>query len=92
MYVPDCDGDGYYRSTQCHNSVGMCWCVDKHGVELPNSRTRGKPNCDALLMKSKTSSPKISSIDAINDNDDDENDDEDSDEDLEGSADQPLDF
>jgi hypothetical protein len=45
VYIPDCDDEGYYRPTQCHTSVGMCWCVDKHGVEMANSRTRGKPNC-----------------------------------------------
>lgn len=48
VYVPECDADGYYYHTQCHISVGMCWCVDKHGVELPNSRTRGKPNCGEM--------------------------------------------
>nr|CAD7443048.1 unnamed protein product [Timema bartmani] len=46
VYIPDCDDEGYYRSTQCHTSVGICWCVDKHGVEVANSRTRGKPSCD----------------------------------------------
>lgn len=44
-YIPACDAEGYYEHTQCHSSVGMCWCVDKHGVEVPNSRVRGKPNC-----------------------------------------------
>ena len=49
VYIPDCDDEGYYRPTQCHTSVGMCWCVDKHGVEMANSRTRGKPNCGMLF-------------------------------------------
>lgn len=45
-YSPDCDEQGFYRSTQCHNAVGICWCVDKHGVEFANTRTRNnKPNC-----------------------------------------------
>lgn len=44
-YAPACDADGFYRPTQCHNSVGICWCVDKHGVEFANTRTRDKPNC-----------------------------------------------
>lgn len=45
-YAPDCDGQGFYRATQCHSSVGVCWCVDKHGVEFANTRTRGnQPNC-----------------------------------------------
>lgn len=44
-YAPDCDVQGFYKPTQCHNSVGVCWCVDKHGVEFANTRTRAKPNC-----------------------------------------------
>lgn len=86
VYVPECDSDGYYYHTQCHVSVGMCWCVDKHGVELPNSRTRGKPNCETLLGKTKGKPSDIVS------DDDDDDDDDDSDQELEGSADQPLDF
>lgn len=53
VYIPDCDDEGYYRPTQCHTSVGMCWCVDKHGVEMANSRTRGKPNCGEFLSFKK---------------------------------------
>lgn len=45
VYAPDCDAQGFYKATQCHNSVGVCWCVDKHGVEFANTRTRSKPNC-----------------------------------------------
>lgn len=91
VYVPECDTEGYYHPTQCHSSVGMCWCVDKHGVELPNSRTRGKPNCDLLMGKSK-STAKLPQIDDVNNDNDDDEDDDDTDQDLEGSADQPLDF
>jgi len=54
-YVPDCDIDGYYKPTQCHGSVGMCWCVDKHGVEYANTRTRGKPDCVSIIGKSESS-------------------------------------
>lgn len=48
-YAPDCDSQGFYKPTQCHNSVGVCWCVDKHGVEFANTRTRGKPNCGNIF-------------------------------------------
>ncbi|KAL1139994.1 hypothetical protein AAG570_006971, partial [Ranatra chinensis] len=86
VYIPECDSDGYYYHTQCHNAVGMCWCVDKHGVETPNSRTRGKPNCEAIVGKNKGKLTEDVS------DDDDDDDDDDSDQDVEGSADQPLDF
>ncbi|XP_049947819.1 proteoglycan Cow [Schistocerca serialis cubense] len=84
VYIPDCDDEGYYRSTQCHTSVGMCWCVDKHGVEKPNTRTRGKPSCEPPVQRNK-SSPTESE-------DDNDDEDDDTEQDVEGSADQPLDF
>uniref|UniRef100_A0A1B6C9E9 Thyroglobulin type-1 domain-containing protein n=1 Tax=Clastoptera arizonana TaxID=38151 RepID=A0A1B6C9E9_9HEMI len=86
-YVPECDAEGYYHPTQCHSAVGMCWCVDKHGVEVPNSRTRGKPNCDVILG-GKSKPTKLSP----EEDDNDDEDEDDSDQELEGSADQPLDF
>lgn len=45
VYIPDCDNQGYYKPVQCHSAIGMCWCVDKHGVEFANTRTHAKPNC-----------------------------------------------
>lgn len=38
-YVPQCDQHGAYESTQCHTSIGQCWCVDAEGQEVPNTRT-----------------------------------------------------
>ncbi|XP_022179453.1 proteoglycan Cow isoform X1 [Myzus persicae] len=91
VYVPACDAEGYYEHTQCHSSVGMCWCVDKHGVEVPNSRVRGKPNCSALWY-GKEDNQKDKSVDnGILDSDTDM-DDEDGDSEVEGSADQSLEF
>ncbi|XP_068153226.1 proteoglycan Cow isoform X2 [Drosophila tropicalis] len=80
-YAPDCDVQGFYKPTQCHNSVGVCWCVDKHGVEFANTRTRGKPNCESVVNNAAS---------LTSDDEDDEGaDDEDS---AEGSADQMLVF
>lgn len=39
QYVPQCDEHGAYESTQCHASIGQCWCVDANGQEIPNTRT-----------------------------------------------------
>ncbi|XP_045765272.1 proteoglycan Cow [Maniola jurtina] len=44
-YVPACDARGWYRARQCHAALGVCWCVDAHGVERPGSRTKGAPLC-----------------------------------------------
>lgn len=30
---------------QCHSGAGLCWCVDKNGVEFTNTRRRGAPDC-----------------------------------------------
>uniref|UniRef100_A0A3Q1IY26 Uncharacterized protein n=1 Tax=Anabas testudineus TaxID=64144 RepID=A0A3Q1IY26_ANATE len=38
-YVPQCDEHGAYEPTQCHTSIGQCWCVDANGQEIPNTRT-----------------------------------------------------
>uniref|UniRef100_A0A3P8U6S2 Thyroglobulin type-1 domain-containing protein n=1 Tax=Amphiprion percula TaxID=161767 RepID=A0A3P8U6S2_AMPPE len=38
-YVPQCDEHGAYKPTQCHQSIGQCWCVDANGQEIPNTRT-----------------------------------------------------
>ncbi|XP_054635650.1 nidogen-1-like [Dunckerocampus dactyliophorus] len=37
--APQCEEDGSYSSTQCHQSVGQCWCVDASGREITNTRT-----------------------------------------------------
>uniref|UniRef100_A0A3Q4GVY4 Nidogen 1b n=1 Tax=Neolamprologus brichardi TaxID=32507 RepID=A0A3Q4GVY4_NEOBR len=38
-YVPRCDEHGAYEPTQCHQSIGQCWCVDANGQEIANTRT-----------------------------------------------------
>ncbi|EAT34420.1 AAEL013333-PA, partial [Aedes aegypti] len=58
-YAPDCDSQGFYKPTQCHQAVGVCWCVDEHGVEFANTRTRGKPNCG---INYKLFNPKVPEI------------------------------
>lgn len=55
-YIPQCDRDGFYTSTQCHGSSGTCWCVDKNGVEFTNTRRKGKPDCGNVNFKHLLSS------------------------------------
>ncbi|XP_066603602.1 proteoglycan Cow isoform X2 [Prorops nasuta] len=87
--APACDSRGYYRSTQCHRGLGLCWCVDPHGVEFAGTRTRGtKPDCDTIVNKISNNGLKTNSVDL----EDDEDSGVDTSQDLEGSADQPLDF
>ena len=44
-FVPQCKRDGSFEEKQCHASPGQCWCVDKNGKEIEETRTRGKLNC-----------------------------------------------
>ncbi|XP_051893620.1 testican-3 isoform X1 [Pristis pectinata] len=46
IFLPTCDEDGYYKATQCHSSVGQCWCVDRYGNELGGSRSNGHSDCE----------------------------------------------
>ena len=44
-FVPQCDENGAFKKTQCHN--GQCWCVNKNGKELKGTRTEfGNPPCE----------------------------------------------
>lgn len=42
VFVPQCKQDGNYEVAQCGKS-GLCWCVGKDGVEVPNSRRVSSP-------------------------------------------------
>lgn len=48
QYIPFCDEDGYYKPSQCHGSLGQCWCVDRYGNEVSGSRTNGAAECGEL--------------------------------------------
>jgi len=45
-YVPQCDDSGNYKSFQCHGSIGSCWCADNSGIEIQNTRTMCRGNCN----------------------------------------------
>lgn len=75
-YSPQCDSDGFFKTTQCHASTGVCWCVDKNGVEFLNSRRKGVPDCKALLNHARQRT-KLNHIDTDDDEDDDDDDNED---------------
>ena len=44
-YIPKCGKDGSYDPVQCHSASGQCWCVDKYGNELYETRQEGPPDC-----------------------------------------------
>ncbi|XP_074595296.1 proteoglycan Cow-like [Brevipalpus obovatus] len=88
-YIPKCDLDGFYQPLQCLQGKKVCFCVDKYGVEMANSRrTTGIINCEEALRTGKIESEtddKESSSDFKNDQDSD--DDEEYDDSDDGSGD-----
>ena len=45
-YIPKCTDYGRYDPVQCHPALGQCWCVDKYGNELDETRQEGNPYCN----------------------------------------------
>ncbi|XP_016149025.1 insulin-like growth factor-binding protein 5b isoform X2 [Sinocyclocheilus grahami] len=45
LYLPNCDRKGFFKRKQCKPSRGLkrgiCWCVDKYGVQLPGTDYSG---------------------------------------------------
>ena len=51
-FIPQCEEDGSYASTQCWGSTGECWCVDEYGIEIPGTRSspgQGMPDCASTI-------------------------------------------
>ncbi|KAJ7420090.1 testican-3 [Willisornis vidua] len=81
QYIPFCDEDGYYKPSQCHGSIGQCWCVDRYGNEVTGSRTNGAAECDDEDDEDEI----MNDEDEIEDDDEDEGDDDvDDDDDHDG--------
>lgn len=38
IFIPQCKQDGSFEQKQCNFEVKECWCVDKRGLELPQTR------------------------------------------------------
>ncbi|KAJ8004131.1 hypothetical protein DPEC_G00155590 [Dallia pectoralis] len=45
LYLPNCDKKGLFKRKQCKPSLGrkrgICWCVDRFGVQLPGTDLSG---------------------------------------------------
>lgn len=50
IFVPLCTPDGSYAPLQCDPATHNCWCSDKKGNEIQNTRTRRTPNCCKCLI------------------------------------------
>ncbi|XP_058852067.1 HLA class II histocompatibility antigen gamma chain-like [Acipenser ruthenus] len=67
VYRPQCDEEGNYLPKQCWSSTGYCWCVDKNGDELPETRTRSRLDCNFGLRRlAMPSFPAMKMIDKDN--------------------------
>ena len=45
QFVPRCKRDGAYEDVQCDASSAECWCVDKDGKELLQTRSKDLVKC-----------------------------------------------
>ncbi|XP_055086587.1 insulin-like growth factor-binding protein 5 [Periophthalmus magnuspinnatus] len=59
LYLPNCDRRGFFKRKQCKPSRGrkrgICWCVDKYGVQLPGTDySGGDIQCKDLESSSNT--------------------------------------
>ena len=50
VMVPQIDEDGFYKPLQCHASTGYCWCVDRNGIEIPDTNTQGTIDCGKRIL------------------------------------------
>jgi len=52
VYLPECTKDGNFKPRQCHKTINTCWCVDKQGREVENTRRNnpGMVNCQGPLV------------------------------------------
>ncbi|XP_038664387.1 thyroglobulin [Scyliorhinus canicula] len=56
-YIPQCDGLGNWKPTQCYESTGHCWCVDEIGSYVHGSlvhRLTQIPQCQTPCQRSQT--------------------------------------
>ena len=52
-FVPSCDDNGNWQQSQCHMSLGECWCVGPTGEEIVATRMHGDPACHGSKWHSK---------------------------------------
>jgi len=57
-YLPRCASDGSYSPTQCHYSIGYCWCVNVNtGKPIPNTTTKSSSlDCWKYMAKPNSTS------------------------------------
>ena len=57
-FVPRCKANGDFKATQCHKRTKYCWCVNRDGKQIPETRVRyGKPNCKTGKLMAFADSP-----------------------------------
>ncbi|XP_064653058.1 uncharacterized protein LOC135503416 isoform X12 [Lineus longissimus] len=47
-FFPVCKSNGDFKEEQCDTVRGVCWCVDRHGIEVKYTKKNlpAKPNCE----------------------------------------------
>ena len=56
IFIPECAADGTYSEIQCSQNKRLCWCVDKYGAEIEDTRVTAKrPNCRSRRLRNNPS-------------------------------------
>ena len=50
-YLPQCTEYGFYKATQCHGSIGKCWCVVPDTGKPVDNTNSGYPECTICHIK-----------------------------------------
>nr|AAI10100.1 Iclp2 protein [Danio rerio] len=58
-FKPRCNENGDYLSQQCWEQTDFCWCVDKNGVEIPDTLKEGPAQCWALSSADIVNEPLL---------------------------------
>lgn len=61
VYAPKCDVDGFFMPKQCHKDE--CWCADRNGAEVKESRTKNKLDCDDNTKNSSGKETEVIPLD-----------------------------
>lgn len=49
-FIPECTETGEFKPLQCEQGRRECFCVNKEGIEVPNSRSKpgqAEPDCES---------------------------------------------
>ncbi|XP_078692919.1 uncharacterized protein LOC144922753 [Branchiostoma floridae x Branchiostoma belcheri] len=53
-FPPKCLPNGYYQPEQCHQDLGICYCVTPTGQRIKDTLTFGRPDCSQYMTTTES--------------------------------------